>query len=45
MTKIYSKFYISYTLGLKISKSPSLNPTRWKLSKNTESASKILYMF
>jgi hypothetical protein len=38
-TKIYSKFYISYyTLGLRISNSPSLNPTHWKLSMNTKSA-------
>jgi hypothetical protein len=40
-----SKFNISWTLGLKISKSPSLNSTQWTLSNNTNSMPKFPYIF
>jgi hypothetical protein len=41
MTKKYSNFNISCTLGLKFPKSPSLNPTHKGLSNNAKSATKF----
>ncbi len=42
---MYLNFIISRTLGLKISKSLSLNPTHWDLFNNIKSASKFPYNF
>ncbi len=44
-TKIYSKFNIFHRLGLKICKSPSLNPTHEGLPSGTKSLPKFLYTF
>jgi hypothetical protein len=42
---MYLNFIISRTLGLKISKSLSLNPTHEELFNNIKSASKFPYNF
>jgi hypothetical protein len=43
MTKNDLKFNISYTLGLNISKSRSLNPTQWVPSNNNKNVPKFSY--